>query len=67
MYVCICRAVTEREVKAVIEGGARTVDAVTQACRAGDDCGACLGCIEDMLEERSDATVRLPMLPVRAA
>ena len=51
MYVCICRAVSEQEVKSAIEGGARTVEAVTQSCCAGDDCGACHGAIEDMIEE----------------
>lgn len=50
MYVCVCRAVTEREIKASIDGGATTVAAVTRACRAGGDCGACRGEIEELLE-----------------
>jgi len=41
MYACICRAVTEQEVKSTIDAGAKTVEAVTRACCAGDDCGAC--------------------------
>ena len=41
MYVCVCRAVTEETVKAAIEAGAKSVDAVTAACCAGDDCGSC--------------------------
>jgi bacterioferritin-associated ferredoxin len=52
MYVCICRAVTQDKVKAAIDAGADTVEAVTAACCAGDDCGACHGVIEDMIEER---------------
>ena len=52
MYVCICRAVTEESVRAAIEGGARTVEAVTGACCAGDDCGACHQTIESMIEDR---------------
>ncbi len=67
MYVCICRAVTEREIQAAIEGGATTVEAVTQACCAGDDCGACHGAIEEMIEAHADGAVHLPLLPVRAA
>jgi bacterioferritin-associated ferredoxin len=50
MYVCVCRAVTEDKVKAAIEGGARSVDAVTANCCAGDDCGACHQVIEQMIE-----------------
>jgi bacterioferritin-associated ferredoxin len=52
MYVCVCRAVTEEKVKAVIDAGARSVETVTAACCAGDDCGACHEMIEGMIEER---------------
>ncbi len=69
MYVCICRAVTEETVKAAIDAGADTVEAVTGACCAGDDCGACHNAIEDMIEERwgavDDGAVHLPMVTGR--
>lgn len=51
MYVCVCLAVTESEVSTAIENGATTRDAVTRACRAGGDCGACHGMIETMIED----------------
>jgi bacterioferritin-associated ferredoxin len=51
MYVCVCLAVTEAEVEAAIAGGAHDRAAVTRACRAGGDCGACHGMIEQMIEE----------------
>ncbi len=51
MYVCVCLAVTEAEVQAAIVGGARTRAAVTSACRAGGDCGACHGMIETKIED----------------
>ena len=54
MYVCICRAVKEEHVRAAIDGGARTVEAVTAACCAGDDCGACHTLIEEMIEEHQE-------------
>ena len=53
MYVCVCLAVTESEVASAITGGARTRDEVTQACRAGGDCGACHGMIATMLDDRA--------------
>lgn len=69
MYVCICRAVTEQEVKAAIEQGATTVKSVTQSCCAGDDCGACHSFIEDMIEERwgakADGAMHLPVVQER--
>jgi bacterioferritin-associated ferredoxin len=71
MFVCVCRAVSEDEVKRAIERGARTVSAVTAACCAGDDCGACHGAIEDLIERGTESPVRgprvLPVIPERAA
>jgi bacterioferritin-associated ferredoxin len=55
MYVCVCMAVTEAEVDATIAGGALTREAVTRACRAGGDCGACHQMIEDKIEDHLDA------------
>lgn len=51
MYVCVCMAVTESEVRDAIEQGATTVQGVTRACRAGGDCGACQGMIATMIED----------------
>jgi bacterioferritin-associated ferredoxin len=66
MYVCVCRAITEGEVRAAVEAGADTVQAVTRACTAGDDCGTCHDVIEDMIEQRWGAR-RLVVLRDRAA
>ena len=55
MFVCVCHAVTQDEVEASIAAGATTRESVTRACRAGGDCGACHGMIEDMLEEACEA------------
>jgi bacterioferritin-associated ferredoxin len=57
MYVCVCLAVTEADVEAAIKGGAVTREAVTRACRAGGDCGACHGMIEQKIEDHVDAQV----------
>ena len=51
MYVCVCLAVTEAEVEAAIADGAHTRAAVTRACKAGGDCGACHGMIETKIED----------------
>lgn len=41
MIVCSCFAVSASEVEELVEEGAHTVAAVSAACRAGTDCGAC--------------------------
>lgn len=54
MYVCVCLAVSDKEVREAIEGGCDSRHAVTRACGAGGDCGACHGMIEDMIEDHLD-------------
>ena len=68
MFVCVCKAVTDKEVAAAIDGGAQTREEVTRACKAGGDCGACHGDIEHMIEERCGASPdSLIALRIRAA
>jgi len=43
MYVCICRAVTEAEVRGCIAAGACTVKDVVTRSEAGTGCGSCVG------------------------
>jgi len=52
MYVCVCNAVTEREVGEAIDGGARTRHEVTRVCGAGGDCGSCHRQIDEMIDAR---------------
>lgn len=41
MYVCICKAISQSELKDVIKSGAENLEAVESMCGAGSDCGAC--------------------------
>jgi bacterioferritin-associated ferredoxin len=50
MYMCICFAVQESELAAVIADGARTEEEVGDACGAGTGCGSCLDRICDRLD-----------------
>ena len=67
MWVCVCHAVTDREVNAAIDGGAATRDAVTTSCGAGGDCGACHHMIEQMIEARSEIIDPAGLVRHRAA
>lgn len=55
MYVCICHRVRECEVRDCIRAGARTEEAVGDACEAGTGCGTCLDRICEMIESESPA------------
>jgi bacterioferritin-associated ferredoxin len=61
MYVCICHRVRECEVRSVIDGGARTEDAVGDACGAGTGCGTCLDRICDLIDEETPVDTRMPI------
>jgi bacterioferritin-associated ferredoxin len=54
MFVCVCNAVTDREVEAAIDAGAQTPSEVTARCGAGGDCGSCHHMIEQMIEAKLD-------------
>ncbi|GLZ79006.1 hypothetical protein Afil01_38130 [Actinorhabdospora filicis] len=51
MLACVCHSVSEKEVRAVIASGARTEEAVGDACAAGTECGTCLDRICDLIDE----------------
>jgi len=66
MILCVCNAVTDREVDDVIRRGASSVDAVTQMCGAGGDCGACCEAIEGRISCSASAPRTLARTPSRA-
>lgn len=48
--VCICNLVTEDEIKAVLEKGAKIAEDVQKFTRAGTSCGRCLPEIDELVE-----------------
>ena len=49
MYVCHCRAVTDRHICEAIESGASDPETVTRRCGAGGACGGCLPAVQALL------------------
>jgi bacterioferritin-associated ferredoxin len=54
MIVCLCHAVSDRDLEKVIDEGATTVEEIGQRCGAGTDCGACLGELREKLGGDAD-------------
>jgi bacterioferritin-associated ferredoxin len=50
MYVCICRAVTERQIQDVVARGARSVRDLRDALGIVDECGRCAVCALECLQ-----------------
>jgi len=42
MIVCMCHPTSDRDVDAIIDDGARTVEEISRRCGAGTGCGACV-------------------------
>ncbi len=51
MYVCMCHAVTEDQVKRAIDAGADSPRQIARGCKAGTDCGSCVRRIQALLGE----------------
>ncbi len=51
MYVCLCNAVTEREVRACAALGIRTLDDLSFHLGVGAGCGRCRECAAEVLRD----------------
>ena len=51
MYVCVCNAVTEKQLKQAITEGAITTGQLRQKLDAPQQCGSCDDCLEDYLAQ----------------
>jgi len=52
MIVCLCHPTSDRELDAIIDDGARTVEEISRRCGAGTGCGACLGELRERLQTK---------------
>jgi bacterioferritin-associated ferredoxin len=66
MYVCICKAVTDREIRCAVTEGARTVRALRKQLGCTGQCGKCkpqVRAIRDEVLAEQDAAA-LPVLAI---
>jgi bacterioferritin-associated ferredoxin len=52
MIVCMCHPTSDRDLDAVIDEGARTVEDIGRRCGAGTGCGACVDDLRERLSQR---------------
>ena len=62
MIVCLCKGVTDRDIRQSIDGGARTVEMIARQTGAGTCCGACQPQIMHMLADYAPGEAPLPMI-----
>ncbi len=51
MYVCICNAVTERDIQEAVADGCSSLRQLREQLGVGACCGRCTGCARDMLRD----------------
>ncbi|MGE5270257.1 MAG: bacterioferritin-associated ferredoxin [Thiohalocapsa sp.] len=55
MYVCLCNALTDRDLRPHTATGAASVSMVYRACGCQPQCGKCVPFVRQMLREAGDA------------
>lgn len=68
MYVCICNAVTESQIHALVDNGVNTLEAVQQVTGCSATCGNCIGLAEQAIRKarrRKLLQFSLPVLDLR--
>jgi bacterioferritin-associated ferredoxin len=62
MYICLCNAITEGQMKACVESGACTLEDLASQLGVGSGCGRCQTCATQVMEE-TRARVALSATP----
>ncbi|MCC7041509.1 MAG: (2Fe-2S)-binding protein [Burkholderiales bacterium] len=55
MYVCVCNAITDREICAAADLGARTIEDLQASLGVATCCGRCADCARGVLASALDA------------
>mgnify|MGYP006189097649 CR=1 FL=1 len=51
MYVCVCKGVTDSQIRAAVEGGAESLRAVKQSLGVMTQCGKCSCLTREIVKE----------------
>ncbi|MCZ2098309.1 MAG: (2Fe-2S)-binding protein [Anaerolineae bacterium] len=55
MIVCICRAVSDRQIRAVVSQGARSISEVRAELGTGECCGKCSRQVRELIDQHASA------------
>lgn len=54
MYVCLCQAVTDRDIHQAVKDGARTLRDLRRDLKVSVDCGLCASCARECLKAANE-------------
>lgn len=69
MYLCICKSVSDRQIREAVELGARTIGDLSIRLGIGVECGKCIDSVREFLDDclaapRPDTTDSAPPVVV---
>ncbi len=63
MYVCLCKGITDRQIKAAIDDGANSIKQLRKALGVASQCGKCSVMTRELLDEALNDTPMIGGLP----
>ena len=51
MYVCVCNAITDSDIRQAVEGGVRSIRQLSRATGCSNGCGCCKKMAVEVLEQ----------------
>ncbi len=57
MYVCVCNAVTDRQIRKARDNGASSVEDLSRELKVATCCGRCSDCARKILCEKANSTL----------
>jgi len=63
MYVCVCKGITDRQIKAAIDNGASSLGQLRKALGVASQCGKCSVMTREILNEALSETPMINGLP----
>jgi bacterioferritin-associated ferredoxin len=61
MYVCVCQAVTDQQIREAASNGARSLRDLRRELGVTRDCGCCASCASDCLKKANAALFKAPL------
>lgn len=55
MYVCICKGITDRQIRSAVADGAGNLSQVSRELGVASQCGKCACLAKDVIQEAQDA------------
>lgn len=63
MYVCVCKGITDRQIKTAIDNGANSLGQLRKTLGVASQCGKCSVMTRELLEEALNDTPTINGLP----